>query len=818
MDETMSIEPTAAQASSRRFGVAARLISGLSVITILCGLVGVLGLYYISKIEGTLNEITDKAAPTVELADDLIANIWEATKVAEEIIADEEIEDVQQLAKEFAEQDAAFVQIHGELAAIVTDKKLTARLQAVATEHEQFVQYSQQMFAFHLSELQEEAKGKELLAAFDEIGATLITALEEFAIENEAEMARAEEKGDSLQASGASGAAVNKILGELFDQDYPVVEAALKLERLTMEMQDTAGEYFAEESIENLGKIQSNFMDLFAETSSHIAILKNLAETQEDTQDAANIEVMFSSWVASANDDEKLFDTHRDMLEAESQADDMAEVLEDEADSIAATLDAIAEQADAINDSADEQAAATTSNANMIVAIAVGLALLAAVALIITILRTVMRPIKAMTETMAALASGDNTVEVPALERSDEIGDMANAVLVFKENALENERLEAEQKVAEEKAEQAQREAAKEAEARQMQYVVDAFADGLTRLSEGDLTVSLDQPLMEGLDQLRTDFNASIAKLNETLCEIWDNTGSIDNNSREIRTAADDLSRRTEQQAAALEESSAALEEITSAVKGTSERASEAAQMTNAAQTDAEKSSEVVAEAISAMEGIESASSEISNIINVIDEIAFQTNLLALNAGVEAARAGEAGKGFAVVAQEVRELAQRAAHAAKEIKDLITKSGDEVNNGVKLVKATGDALGQISEHVTNVNYAITAIATAANEQLTGVQEVNAAVTQMDQVTQQNAAMVEETTAVTHQLAEDVSGLSRLVGEFKLSNTEPAPIKEADQTSESVPSPARRIVKAVTQAFGFDGNAAKSEQEQSWEDF
>jgi methyl-accepting chemotaxis protein len=167
------------------------------------------------------------------------------------------------------------------------------------------------------------------------------------------------------------------------------------------------------------------------------------------------------------------------------------------------------------------------------------------------------------------------------------------------------------------------------------------------------------------------------------------------------------------------------------------------------------------------MQRIETASSEIGQIIGVIDEIAFQTNLLALNAGVEAARAGDAGKGFAVVAQEVRELAQRSANAARDIKGLIQKSSVEVSSGVQLVGETGTALTQIGDYVTRIDTNVDAIATAAREQAVGLQEISAAINSIDQMTQQNAAMVEETTAISHTLAEGAVQLTSLVNRFQL---------------------------------------------------
>ena len=217
-------------------------------------------------------------------------------------------------------------------------------------------------------------------------------------------------------------------------------------------------------------------------------------------------------------------------------------------------------------------------------------------------------------------------------------------------------------------------------------------ASGLTRLSAGDLTVALEEPFAAEFEGLRRDFNTTVTQLRETLGAVAAATSAIDSGSRELSGSADDLSKRTEQQAASLEETAAALDEITVNVSNSSNRTEEARSMAVAANETARQSAIVMTQAVDAIQRIEEPSTQISNIISVIDEIAFQTNLLALNAGVEAARAGEAGKGFAVVAQEMRELAQRSAKAAKEIKELIRHSEEEVQGGVKLVSAKGEAL------------------------------------------------------------------------------------------------------------------------------
>jgi methyl-accepting chemotaxis protein len=235
----------------------------------------------------------------------------------------------------------------------------------------------------------------------------------------------------------------------------------------------------------------------------------------------------------------------------------------------------------------------------------------------------------------------------------------------------------------------------------------------------------------------------------------------------EIAAAADDLSRRTEHQAASLEETAAALDQITVTVRQTAERAVEARGVISAAGSDAKQAEAVVTAAIDAVLAMQQSSDQIGQIIGVIDEIAFQTNLLALNAGVEAARAGEAGRGFAVVASEVRALAQRSAEAAKEIKSLIATSSDRVTDGVKLVGRTGEALSRIIQQVDSISNLVLSISASAQEQSSGLLEVNTAVNEMDRVTQQNAAMVEQTTAAAHSLRDQYRALSDEVGGFRI---------------------------------------------------
>ena len=296
---------------------------------------------------------------------------------------------------------------------------------------------------------------------------------------------------------------------------------------------------------------------------------------------------------------------------------------------------------------------------------------------------------------------------------------------------------------------------------------ISTLASALNGMADGNLTSEIDTPFVPTMESIRIDFNNVVRQLREAMMSVHENACAISSGSSEIYGAIDDLAKRTQQQAASLEETAAALEQITTTVSDASQLADDASRMVALTRRNAERSGEIVGNAIGAMGQIASSSREIINIIGVIDEIAFQTNLLALNAGVEAARAGEAGKGFAVVAQEVRELAQRSAKAAKEIKALIHTSNGQVRNGVSLVNETGTALKAIIEQVELMNGNVSAIAKGSQEQSIALKQVNIAVNLIDQGTQQNTAMVEESSAAAHGLASEAGNLLNLVSNFTL---------------------------------------------------
>jgi len=390
------------------------------------------------------------------------------------------------------------------------------------------------------------------------------------------------------------------------------------------------------------------------------------------------------------------------------------------------------------------------------------------------VILSITRPIGQLVAAMGELAQGHNAIEVPGVERGDEIGTMAKAVLVFRDAAVEKIRLEGQtaEQAREAEAERRRNAEAQARAAEEQAAAVKALADGLTRLSEGDLRVRLDEGFTETYAQIRDNFNTTIAQLQETIQSIATSTREVASTAGEISSSTTDLSQRTEEQAASLEQTSASMEEISATVKKNAENAQQANQFASGTREVADRGGAVVAQAVSAMARIEESSRKISDIISVIDEIARQTNLLALNAAVEAARAGEAGRGFAVVASEVRSLAQRSSQAAKDIKDLITNSSGQVQEGVELVNKAGASLNEIVESIKKVAEIVAEIASASAEQATGLDQVNIALTQMDEVTQQNSALVEENAAAAKALEQQSKAMDERVSFFQVGDARP----------------------------------------------
>ncbi|MBN9307188.1 MAG: hypothetical protein BGO82_07630 [Devosia sp. 67-54] len=464
---------------------------------------------------------------------------------------------------------------------------------------------------------------------------------------------------------------------------------------------------------------------------------------------------------------------------------------------------------------------------------------------------SISRPITRLTRTMGKLAEGDLAVAIDGAGRRDELGAMARAVEVFRQNA---------EKVAQmTEAEAVRIIADQKARADMMAGLQAAFGDVVDAAVAGDfskrvatsfpdvelnslaqsvnaLCDTVDRGLGETAEVLAALANADLSRrmtgqyrgafarlqqdTNGVAEKLTGIVGKLKGTSRDLRTAtgeilsgANDLSERTTRQAATIEETSAAMEQLASTVRANAERATEASRTSADVTAAAEAGGKVMAEANGAMERITASSGKISNIIGLIDDIAFQTNLLALNASVEAARAGDAGKGFAVVAVEVRRLAQSAASASADVKTLIEQSSTEVSSGSRLVSSAAQKLEAMLEAVRANNTLLESIARESHDQASAIAEVNVAVRQMDEMTQHNAALVEETNAAIEQTEAQATELDGVVDIFRLSAAEPSARAAAPAPARTAP-PARRV-KAAARAYLSDGNAAISAD---WSEF
>ncbi|SFM30934.1 methyl-accepting chemotaxis sensory transducer with TarH sensor [Ectothiorhodospira mobilis] len=312
-------------------------------------------------------------------------------------------------------------------------------------------------------------------------------------------------------------------------------------------------------------------------------------------------------------------------------------------------------------------------------------------------------------------------------------------------------------------------------------------ANVLNAIAQGDLTRQVTGDYEGTFGELKRDTNNTAERLRELIGQIQESVDAINTAAKEIASGNTDLSQRTEEQASSLEETASSMEELTSTVKQTADNARQADQLSDTAREVATRGGDKARQAMESMKAITESSDKIGDIITVIDGIAFQTNILALNAAVEAARAGEQGRGFAVVAGEVRNLAQRSASAAKEIKALIAEDAETIQTGSRQVMEAGETMEEIVEQVKRVSDLIAEIAAASDEQSSGIEQVNSAVTQMDEVTQQNASLVEEAAAAAESLEEQSQGLARAVSVFRLSE---------QQGSGGLPAPARRETRAL----------------------
>ncbi|WP_298801559.1 methyl-accepting chemotaxis protein [uncultured Lentibacter sp.] len=428
----------------------------------------------------------------------------------------------------------------------------------------------------------------------------------------------------------------------------------------------------------------------------------------------------------------------------------------------------------------------------------------------VAIHKLITAPLQKLNEAMLDVAAHDYSGEVAFQNRKDEIGQMAGTLESFR-TTLESEQLASK---------------ARQVEQEQRTELFEQLAAALSQLAAGQVDCPIDVGKFENLDTAQVavchNFNDVLDNLASMLSTVSNAANSVNSSAKEISTVAVDQSRRSEAQAATLEESAAAIEEISNSMQKTAEHAARANDTIALNQAQAQAGGAVVDRTMNAMRNIEKSSQQITTIIGVIDEIAFQTNLLALNAGVEAARAGEAGRGFAVVASEVRALAQRASDSANEIKDLITKSTEQVAEGSELATEAGAALEEIIKGIGQLSNLVSEIASGSRAQANSLAEIKDGVVELDRVTQQNAAVIEESAAASQALTNEASLMIDALGVFETSASAQGKSeverwtkeleKDTQKTGPAKEPPLAFPVQSSMQKTGTTGDA------EIWQDF
>ena len=726
----MAAQESQTKRGQARLKVSTRLIGGFVTLTLLAVATGGIGWYSVRSIDSELNQIAEVAAPAIAMTDDLVANVWQSTKIAEEIAGAHDLDELGQLETEIDRVTAGYATTKKRLDDLVADPAMQQPLESAVSMKAGYDGHVADLIGAQRTLLSERDSARDSIRAFNAIDDELKDQLRAFAERNEAQMQKAENRGDDLARSGAGGTEVNRVLGALFENDYPVVEASLKLQALVNEMGAVARAYLAERDARDLAEIEERFVALNQTVGTYLDVMRARVESADGRRDLETLIAGFGSWRGQITGDAGLFSEHSARIQARQNLEAGLEKLEHSADETIALLKQIAAAADDFKQASDAQAEAAVSKATTTILALLGIATAVAGILVWVVVRTVTNPIKAITGTMRKLADGDTSVAIPGAGRSDEIGDMAGAVQVFKDNALEKERLEAEQKEAEARAEQEKH--------RAMRELADRFEHEVGGI-------------VEMVSSAATELQATSQQLSAAVEETEAQTSAA-------ASGADQASGSVQTVASAAEELSAAIQEVNGQVSNAANKLQSTAQGARDAETQ--------------MDELLKSVGQIDEVVEQISDVAEQTNLFALNATIEAARAGEAGKGFAVVAQEVKSLANQTrkmtdniASQLAAVKQASKSAVDGTRTIVGEVETINETTGAIAASVEQQTATTSEISRSATEAAKGTDAVSGNLGSVKEAAGHTAQASGSVSEAANDLAQQAEGLKSAVQSF-----------------------------------------------------
>ena len=654
--------------------IQSKILYGIACLAFLAIVAGGLGLWQIKNIESQIKEISDTITPTIETADDVIYYATDLQKLVVEMLADEEEADVITLHDEFLQVAKAFDEALVELDKIVLDDAVKESIASLRDERASFFNAAEAMYQAHLSEIRAEYESETQQAQLDQIGDEIADQLLKLSESNEQEMAAAEEEGDRLAVRpGTTVQQMNMILGDLFEREYPMVEAALKLRTIVNSLEAAAAEVIASENIADVTRLRGNYTDLANEAESWFLILQNNSETDAGRETVNQIMDNYNNWVLAASNPGGMFDKHEELLNNELIADQKAEEVDVVGDEIVNQINKIIDSADALSDGADEKAAALVQSSILYLMSVGAVIVLVSVTLVFVVIRTAIRPLKIITDLMGDLAQGHLDVEVPFQKRNDEVGRIAKAVEVFRQSGMDRARLE----------------------------------------REAESANSKQQARQARVDELITDFRE---RMETMLSRVTSDSGAMKNAAEQLNSIAEKTEGTTQgasnislEATANVENVAGATEELTSSFKEIERQVGDGLQLVSDATVNANNINDRV-------KILASAATQIGQVISIISEIAEQTNLLALNATIEAARAGDAGRGFAVVASEVKSLAEQTAKATEEISQQINTIQTSTDEAV-------DGIGGIANSMGEIDGFMQTVVAAVEQQMAATQEI-----------------------------------------------------------------------------------------------